>query len=306
MTYKERFRKVVTLERLCHDYMGSLSYERLSPATQRDYAIWIRNCIATVGARTKVITVDTPTAQQHYNLWAEQRGVPTANHIRSVMSRVFNFSIQVGSCFHNPFALIAKLSHRSRKETWTKEQVKQFLEVAFKEFKWRSVGMIVYMAYTWGQRLGDMRELKWENYSFDDKVLKLEQSKRRARVELPTTDSLHGLLVKQHEDMGFQPYIAPKIAYGKIKEDPYDKVMLGTIGREIREAAGLPDTLQLMDMRRTAITEMVEAGVDTTQIMAVSGHNSPNSMRPYIKHTYKSAANALDRREESKNGEQTY
>ena len=35
-----------------------------------------------------------------------------------------------------------------------------------------------------------------------------------------------------------------------------------------------------MDMRRTAITEMVEAGVDTTQIMAVSGHNSPQSMRP--------------------------
>ena len=54
--------------------------------------------------------------------------------------------------------------------------------------------------------------------------------------------------------------------------------------------------LQAMDMRRTAITEMVEAGVDTTQIMSVSGHNSPNSMSPYLKHTYASANNALSRR----------
>ena len=303
MTYKERFRKAVTLQRLCDDYMGSLSYERLSPATRRDYALWMANCIATIGATTKVVTIDTPIAQQHYNLWAEQRGVPTANHIRSVMSRVFNFSIQVGSCFHNPFALIAKLSHRSRKETWTKEQVKQFLEVAFKEFKWRSVGMIVYMAYTWGQRLGDMRELKWENYSFDDRVLKLEQSKRRARVELPTTDSLHDLLVKQHEDMGFQPYIAPKITYGKIKEEPYDKVMLGTIGRDIREAAGLPDTLQLMDMRRTAITEMVDAGVSLPQIMAVSGHENPQSVKPYMKNTLTSSSEACRLRLEAGGGD---
>ena len=242
-------------------------------------------------------------AQKHYNKWAEERGIPTANHIRSVMSRIFNFSIQVGSCFHNPFALISKLSHRSRKETWTKEQVKKFVEVAFSEFKWRSVGMIVYMAYSWGQRLGDMRELKWENYSFDDRVLKLEQSKRRAKVELPTTDSLHKLIAKQHEDMGFQPYIAPKIVRGKIKSKPYGKVMLGTVGREIREAAGLPDTLQLMDMRRTAITEMIDAGVSLPQIMSVSGHENPQSVKPYMKNTLISSSEACRLRIEAGGGD---
>ena len=54
-----------------------------------------------------------------------------------------------------------------------------------------------------------------------------------------------------------------------------------------------------MDMRRTAITEMVEAGVDTIRSW-LCRHNSPNSMRPYIKHTFKSASNALDRRESYK------
>ena len=65
----------------------------------------------------------------------------------------------------------------------------------------------------------------------------------------------------------------------------------------IKKVAKLPPELTAMDMRRTAITEMIEAGVDITQIMAVSGHNSPNSMSPYIKHTFMSAHNALSKRE---------
>ena len=49
-----------------------------------------------------------------------------------------------------------------------------------------------------------------------------------------------------------------------------------------------PD-LKIMDMRRTKITEMVENGVDITQIMAVSGHQNIQSVTPYVKHTLKSA-----------------
>ena len=51
-----------------------------------------------------------------------------------------------------------------------------------------------------------------------------------------------------------------------------------------------------MDMRRSAITEMVEAGVDITQIKQVSGHTSINSLTPYIKHTYTGASEALAQR----------
>ena len=75
---------------------------------------------------------------------------------------------------------------------------------------------------------------------------------------------------------------------------------MSVLVNEVKAESGLPKELTAMDMRRTAITEMVEAGVDTTQIMAVSGHNSPQSMRPYIKHTFKSANNALARRESYK------
>jgi integrase len=42
-----------------------------------------------------------------------------------------------------------------------------------------------------------------------------------------------------------------------------------------------------MDLRRTAITEMVEAGVDLAGVMQVSGHSSPSSVTPYLVNTIK-------------------
>ena len=48
-----------------------------------------------------------------------------------------------------------------------------------------------------------------------------------------------------------------------------------------------------MDMRRTGITQMVDSGVDLAQIMSVSGHQNPQSVKPYMKNTLTAATNAL-------------
>jgi integrase len=57
--------------------------------------------------------------------------------------------------------------------------------------------------------------------------------------------------------------------------------------------AEIPNELRLMDLRRTGTTEMVESGVPLPQIMAVTGHANPQSVKPYLKNTYTSANNAL-------------
>jgi integrase len=61
--------------------------------------------------------------------------------------------------------------------------------------------------------------------------------------------------------------------------------------------AGLPEELRLMDLRRTGTTEMVEAGVGMAQIMSVTGHSNPQSVKPYMKNTFASANYALTTRE---------
>ena len=63
-------------------------------------------------------------------------------------------------------------------------------------------------------------------------------------------------------------------------------------------AAKIPKELWLMDLRRTGTTQMNDAGVSMGQIMAVTGHANPQSVKPYINHTFTSANSALSIRQE--------
>ena len=65
------------------------------------------------------------------------------------------------------------------------------------------------MAYTFAQRVGDMRCFKWDNINFDNQRLDLEQSKRRAEVHLPIEEICTAMLEEQHKDFDFQEFVAP-------------------------------------------------------------------------------------------------
>tara|TARA_A100001515_G_C4497851_1_gene185625 strand:- start:379 stop:645 length:267 start_codon:yes stop_codon:yes gene_type:complete len=61
-------------------------------------------------------------------------------------------------------------------------------------------------------------------------------------------------------------------------------------------SAGLSNELRLSDLRRTGTVEMVEAGVSMGNIMSVTGHANPQSVKPYMKNTFASANLALQTR----------
>lgn len=278
------------------EYYLSLDYRSLAPVTQKDYKYCIDTMLATQLPRVKfavanITTITPPNAQAAYNIWAE-RGVSFANHTLAVSSKLWNFAIQLGYAPTNPFSKVSRRPHRPRKVVWTREDINLFLTTAYSEFRWRSVGLIVQMAYEWCQRLGDMANLTWDKYDFEKRVLYLEQSKRRAKVELPTTDELHEMLVQQQDDMGFQPYVAPVCHGTRVLSVPYTKHALSMAARRVLRAAGMSEELQIMDMRRTGTVEMVDAGVPLPQIMSITGHANPQSVKPYLKNTLTSAQQA--------------
>lgn len=284
------------LYEVVEEYYKSLDYRNLTPATQKDYRYCINALLAIDHPRCKfnkasMNTVTPPMAQYAYNQWAE-KGIPWATHCLATASKLWNYGISLGHCQMNPFSKVSRRPHRPRKVVWRREDVTLFLETAYGRFEWRSVGLIVQMAYEWCQRLGDMANLTWDKYDFDQRVLRLEQSKRRARVELPATDDLHAMLVQQSHDLGFQNYVAPRVYGLVIDRKPYDKVSLSVVARRVIKAAGLPDEYQIMDMRRTGTVEMVDAGVSLPQIMSVTGHANPQSVKPYLKNTLTSAKQA--------------
>jgi integrase len=61
---------------------------------------------------------------------------------------------------------------------------------AYGDFNYRSIGLIVHMAYEWAQRIGDMRNLQWSSLDLDAQRLDLEQSKRGVSVHIPISDTL--------------------------------------------------------------------------------------------------------------------
>jgi integrase len=152
------------------------------------------------------------------------------------------------------------------------------------------------MAYEWCQRLGDMRLLQWDSIQFDKARVHIEQSKRRAEVFLPVSDDLLEMLAQQQEDFGFQPYVAPMTVPIRGVYKPYTLHRLPKVARRIMREAGLPEELRLSDLRRTGTTEMVDAGVGMAQIMSVTGHANPQSVKPYMKNTFTSADLALTAR----------
>jgi len=99
-----------------------------------------------------------------------------------------------------------------------------------------------------------------------------------------------------YDDGSRQEYVAPRV---KPKNNFYSHYTLNEIHKlinEVKEEANLHQELQVRDLRRTAIVEMVEEGVDLVNIMQVSGHQSVQSVRPYLVNTFSGASNALERR----------
>ena len=292
----------LTLKNLVKEYYLCFEFKSLRDETKQQYQYFLNVLLDTMlpDTDTKLgnITINNITtlmAKHAYNDWCN-RGVHLANHVMSVSRVIYNYGINMEKIRQNPFSNIKKRIPDRRKTVWTKENVTDFLDVAYSDFKTRSIGLIAHMAYDWCQRLGDMRLLQWSNLDLSEQRMHIEQSKRRAEVFLPIGDSLGEMLVQQKEDFGFQKYVAPQVKpVGGIYK-PYSLYRLPKVARKVMRDANLPDELRLSDLRRTGTVEMVDAGVSMGNIMSVTGHANPQSVKPYMKNTYTSANLALQKR----------
>ena len=289
------------LTKLVEDYYSSYDYRNLRDESKAQYKYFLNVMMNTEVEGKPLCRYDykqlpTRVAKVAYNEWCE-KGIHMANHILSCTRIVFNHGLRMELCVTNPFANIRRRAAERRKTVWSREDVRKLLDVAYGDFSTRNIGLIGHMAYEWCQRLGDMRVLTWSNIDFDTKTVHIEQSKRHADVHLPISEDLFEMLQQQEQDFGFQKYVAPRPNAVRGEYKPYTLYNLPLYGRRLMEQAGLSDELRLSDLRRTGTTEMVEAGVGMAQIMSVTGHANPSSVKPYLKNTLSSANTALTARE---------
>jgi integrase len=245
----------------------------------------------------RIDRINVPLCVEIYDTWEAESSTAYANHRARVFSVVMNYMCMLEYITHNPMARVKKRKATPRSVVWTHEQVMAFLNSAFTKYEWRSIGLIVLMCYEWGQRPVDIRNLKWDNVDLDDGKVTITQTKRGSVVELPIPDNLSEMLAQQKQDLDFQPYVVP---HHRPQDRAYRPLTIGqmtSLLKEVKAVAGLPDELQVGDLRKTAIVQMIESGIDHLAIQSVSGHKSVASLNPYNKFSFKTAKNALDRRQ---------
>ena len=284
------------IELLIQGYLASDAYKALAPLTKQGYALAFKHWLekGTVGGRRlgriKISNLDAITCQKIYDIMAKV-SVSNANNCLAVFRLLFSYATRNGYCQFNPFKAVKKQTTKPRRVTWERQHVRAFLNVAYSNWKTRSVGLIVHMAYELAQRSTDMRLIKWADYDAAKGVLVVVQSKRCSRVELPVSKGLQQMLEQQAKDFDWQQYIAPSLRRdGKQGLLPYNLHSFNKAATALMEQSNLPEHLTVRDLRRTAITEMVEAASPLPNIMAVTGHASLQSLTPYVKNTLRSAS----------------
>lgn len=291
-----------TVNDLKEEYFSSHDFKHLRDETKKQYEYFLSIMTDTkldnkLFKNMHYTDVTTKQAKLAYDMWCD-RGIPFANHVMSATRILFNYALRMEHCNINPFAIVRRRATQPRKTVWTKEDITKFLDAAYSDFSTRNIGLIAHMAYAWCQRVGDMRLLTWDSIDLNEGRVHIEQSKRRAEVVLPIDDDLRDMLVQQEQDFGFQPYVAPRPTPYRGTYEPYTQYKLPLFARRLMDEVGLSKDLRLSDLRRTGTTEMVEAGVGIGQIMSVTGHANPQSVKPYMKNTYNSANTALTARRE--------
>jgi len=283
-------------------YLNSRYFGSLSSSSQKGYENKLKSfCKDTINGRTlgniSIDRISVVLCADLYDTWEAETSTSNANHCSRIFSVLMNYLVSMEYIPNNPMSRVKKRTSEPRSVIWTHDQVMKFLDTAFTKFEWRNIGLIVLMCYEWGQRPVDIRNLKWENVDLENQVVKITQTKRGATVELPVPDNINNMLVQQKEDWDFQEYVVPHLRPQDRAYRPLTVFQMTHLLGQVKEAAGLPDEIQVGDLRKTAIVQMIESEVDHLAIQSVTGHKNVASLNPYNKFSLRTAKSALDRRQ---------
>lgn len=210
----------------------------------------------------------------------------TARRAWSVVMDEFRLTV-------NPFRELELKGTKKRRVSWNLEQVGTFCAAAIKE-GYPSMALAAMLALELGQRIVDIREMHWDSYRdgllSETAEFEIEQSKTGAEVIIPASDVLIGMLERMPRRDG-QPILICETT-GK----PYDEHLIRHVFSRIRKRAGLPNELQLRDLRRTAISELARAGATTDEIMSISGHSTREIIEHYVVRSRENAMAAMVKR----------
>jgi integrase len=294
-----------TVGHLVRQFEASPRYARYSYRTQQDYSWMYRSIETQIVVRNQMLgdmKAHEITKQLAYSLYEQNvqiRGHDSANKAMCAWASAFRYGmLKYSEITSNPFSDLDKFASAPRRQRWTDRQLADFIKTA-DQLGYPSVGRCALMCMELMQRPGDILSLRWDAYDGREKVWQLRQSKRGAVVRVPETRRLRislrasrRLLEGRQGNETCESFVCATKTGKRWQRRNFTKAV-----RRIARAAGLPDDLQIRDLRRTAATEGASAGATPAEMMAVGGWASQASIRPYLVQTRQQAAAFQKKRE---------
>lgn len=273
-----------TVKALIAAYQVDPLFTSLAPATQKQYRRILREIESREGT-TQVSEFERADLKAIYRA-AQQRGLATANAIIRVWRLLFSYAMDAGEIDSNPASKMRLAGIAPRSRIWTLAEIEKFHAAAMEKGR-PSVGLAVLLAWDLGQRQSDILRLTWSDWN--GTTFSVRQGKTGARVQVPISDEVRHIV---ESTVRTSTQVVVSEATGKpFKPDHFRHEFAA-----IRDAAGLPTGLQFRDLRRTAATELGDAGATDDEIRSVTGHLSRNIVAVYVRPTSVQAEAAQNKR----------
>lgn len=280
-------------------YLTSKKFMSLSPATRKQYERRLKELSGTPLGDLPINKVDLRVCKEAYEGWLKKHTLKQAIIKAGIFGSFLKYAGTLDLIKDNPMNRVNKPSRTSNARVWTRAQVELFVDTAFTKFEWRNTGLLVLMCYEWAQRPGVIAKLEWSSLDLDAGRVKLYPLQRKRPVELPIGEPLLTLLREQKKDWDFQKLVVPIYRKRDNAYLPLKGNLASAIIASIKEESGLPRELHVYGLRKTAIMEMIEAGVDGLKLIQVTGHSDTSGLSNYHSNTYENAKTALEQRKKT-------
>jgi integrase len=223
------------------------------------------------GCRAEALTTDKINVYKRERQ-AEGAANASINRDLSALKRMFNLAIQAGRLSHRPY--IPMLKEKNVRTGFF--EANEFLTL--REGLPNYLQPMVTFAYYTGWRKGEVLDLRWSQVDLHEKIIRLspEQTKTGNGRVIAIDGELLGVLQAQWEARK----IAEVPGHSPAFICPYVFHHHGRPIRDFRSAwenalkqAGLVGKI-FHDLRRTAVRDMVRAGVHERVAMTISGHKT--------------------------------
>ena len=222
---------------------------------------------------------------------------PAMRHlVYRTLRLLLSFAVAEGHLERNPARGLRIKGLRPREIYWTANQLETFNRAAVESCARPSLALAAHLAVNLGQREGDILRLAWSQY--DAGTFILRQRKTGRLVSIPATAELSNVLAVASRK-------SPIIVIAETTGQPYREDHFRHEFARIRSLAGLPVSLRFMDLRRTAVIRLAEAGCSIPEIAAVTGHTIDRTARileVYLPRTAPMARAAVARLDQARAG----